>query len=99
MKLKSVTVLVVAMGFILVSLGPSYGGAPKIEGKGTVASISGQTVIVKDAQGKETSVKLEDVNGIKVGDKVEVKDGSFSTFDKSSGKVIDTRKVRIDRPI
>ena len=99
MKLKSLTALIVAMGFILVFLGPSYGGAEKIEVKGTVAKISGQTVIVKDAQGKEISVKLEDVNGIKVGDKVEVKDGSFSTFDKASGKVIGTWKVRIDRPI
>ena len=98
MKLKSMTALIVALGFIFVFLGLSYGEAKKIEAKGTVAKISGQTVIVKDAQGKEIIVKLEDVQGIKVGDKVEIKEGTFSTFDKATGKVKDTRKLRSDRP-
>jgi hypothetical protein len=99
MKMKSLTALIATLGFILVFIIPSYGGAEKIEVKGTVAKISGQTVIVKDAKGKETIVKLVDVDGIKVGDKVEVKEGSFSTFDKATGKLIETRKVRSDRPI
>lgn len=97
-KGKSLTALIVAMGFMLFFLSPSHGGAEKIKVKGTVAKISGQTVIVKDAKGKEVIVKLEDVKGIKVGDKVEVKDGIFSTFDKATGKAKDTRKLRSDRP-
>jgi len=99
MKLKSIMALIVAMGFLLGFLSPSYGEAGKIEAKGTVAKVEGQTVILKEDQGKTLIIKLEDVQGIKVGDKVEIKDGTFSILDKSTGKAKDTRKLRIDRPI
>ncbi len=99
MKLKSIMALIVVMGFLLSFLGPSYGEAGKMEAKGTVAKVEGQTVLLKEDGGKTLIIKLEDVQGIKVGDKVEVKDGTFSILDKTTGKAKDTRKLKIDRPI
>ncbi|MFH1756942.1 MAG: hypothetical protein ABH969_02740 [Pseudomonadota bacterium] len=99
MKVKSMMALIVAVGFILVFLSPSYGGAEKIEAKGTVAKVEGQTVILKDDKGEKIIIKLEDVKGIKVGDKAEIKDGIFSILDQATGKIKDTRKLKIDRPI
>lgn len=51
------------------------GPAVSAEVKGTVAKIEGKTVTVKDDRGKETPVQVKDTAGIKVGDKVEIKDG------------------------
>jgi hypothetical protein len=99
MKRKTIMALVVTIGFILSFVNFSYGGAEKIEAKGTVAKVEGQTVILKVDKGEKIIVKLEDVKGIKVGDKIEIKDGVFSILDKATGKVKDTRKFKIDRPI
>ncbi len=99
MKRKTIMALVVTIGFILSFVNFSYGGAEKIEAKGTVAKVEGQTVILKVDKGEKIIVKLEDVKGIEVGDKIEIKDGVFSILDKATGKVKDTRKLKIDRPI
>jgi hypothetical protein len=98
MKLKSITALIVALGFLFGFLGPSYAEAEKIEAKGTVAKVEGQTVLLSAEGGKTLIIKLQDVQGIRVGDKVEVKGGTFSIMDKTTGKAKDTRKLRIDRP-
>jgi hypothetical protein len=98
MKLKSITALIVAMGFLLGFLSPSVGEEGKMEAKGTVAKVEGQTVLLKEEGGKTLIIKLQDVQGIKVGDKAEVKEGTFSIMDKTTGKAKDTRKLRIDRP-
>ena len=99
MRLKKIMALIVVMGFLLGFLGPSYGEAEKMEAKGTVAKVEGQTVLLKEEGGETRILKLEDVQGIKVGDKVEVKDGTFSIIDKTTGKAKDARKLKIDRPI
>jgi hypothetical protein len=99
MKRKTIMALVVTIGFILSFVNFSYGGAEKIEAKGTVAKVEGQTVILKVDKGEKIIVKLEDVKGIEVGDRIEIKDGVFSILDKATGKVKDTRKLKIDRPI
>ena len=98
MKLKSMMALIVTMGFLFGFFSPSFAEAEKIEAKGTVAKVEGQTVLLKAEGGKTIIIKLQDVQGIKVGDKVEVKEGTFSIMDKTTGKAKDTRKLRIDRP-
>jgi hypothetical protein len=98
MKLKSIGAGIVAIGFLLILIGPSYGQREKMEAKGTVTKVEGQTVLLKEEGGKTLILKLEDVQGIKAGDKGEVKNGSFSIIDKTTGKTKDTRKLKIDRP-
>ena len=98
MKLKSIMAGIAVIGFLLGLLGPSYGQGQKMEAKGTVAKVEGQTVLLKEEGGKTLILKLENAQGIKVGDKGEVKNGSFSIIDKTTGKTKDTRKLRIDRP-
>jgi hypothetical protein len=99
MKLKSIMAGIVVVGFLFGFLSTGFAEAEKIEAKGTVAKVEGQTVLLREEGGKTIIIKLEDVQGIKVGDKVEVKDGAFSIIDKTTGKAKDTRKLRIDRPI
>ncbi len=97
-KVKSIMVGIVAIGFLLGLFSPGYGQGQKMEAKGTVAKVEGQTVLLKDEGGKTLILKLENTEGIKVGDKGEVKNGSFSIIDKTTGKTKDTRKLKIDRP-
>ncbi len=44
-----------------------------------VVSLNGKFVTVKDFYGKQANLQLADVAGIKIGDKVVVKDGLFIT--------------------
>ncbi len=53
------------------------------EVKGTVTKIEGNKLTIKQADGKEVTVEVKEVKGIKVGDKVTVKDG---TVTKEKGK-------------
>ena len=65
-----VLLIVVMFTFAVVSLGFAA------EVKGTVAKIDGKKITVKDAAGKETAVEVKEVpKGLKVGDKVTIKDG------------------------
>ncbi len=98
MKLKSIAAWIIAIGFSLGLLGASYGQGQKMEAKGTVTKVEGQTVLLKEDGGKTLILKLEDAQGVKVGDKGEVKNGSLSIIDKTTGKTKDTRKLRVDRP-
>jgi len=45
------------------------------EVKGTITKIEGNKLTIKEADGKEVTVEVKDAKGLKVGDKVEVKDG------------------------
>lgn len=45
--------------------------------EGTITKIDGNKITVKDAKGKETTVE-GDAKGLKVGDKVTIKDGKIS---------------------
>ncbi len=98
MKLKSIAAGIVAISFFFGLLGASYGQGQKMEAKGTVTKVEGQTVLLKEDGGKTLILKLQDAQGIKIGDKGEVKNGSFSIIDKTTGKTKDTRKLRVDRP-
>ncbi len=98
MKLKSIIAGIFVTGFLFSFLGPVYGEGRNMEAKGMVTKVEGQTVLLKEEGGKTLIIKVEDIRGIKVGDKVEVKDGTFSIMDKATGKPKDTRKLRGDRP-
>ena len=98
MKLKSVLASIAIIGFLFGSLGLSYGESEKNEAKGTVVKVEGQTVLLKEEGGKTLIFKVEDIRGIQAGDKAEVKDGTFSIIDKTTGKTKDTRKLRSEKP-
>jgi len=76
MRAKSLIALLIALIFTFSIAGMLYAAAPK-EVKGTVTKIEAakKEVTLKDAAGKMTTVKVNDVAGIKVGDVVTVKDG------------------------
>ncbi len=77
MKMKSIIALIVAMVFTLGVVGLSFAAEAK-EVKGAVTKIEANKVTVKDSAGKETTVEVKDAKGIKVGDKVTIKDGKVA---------------------
>jgi outer membrane lipoprotein SlyB len=68
--MKKILVLLVALVFALGVAGLSFADV-----KGTVTKVEGMKITVKDDKGKETTVEVKDTAGVKVGDKVEIKDG------------------------
>jgi len=70
--MKKVLVLLVALIFTLGVVGLSFAA----EMKGSISKIDGNKITVKGADGKETTVE-GDAKGMKVGDKVTVKDGKI----------------------
>ncbi len=75
MKIKRLTVLLMAMVFTLGVVGLSFSAQ---EVKGTVSKIEGSNLTVLDDMGKEQTVMVKDLESlkeIKIGDKVSVKDG------------------------
>jgi hydrogenase maturation factor len=54
--------------------------------KGQVTKIENNKVTVKDDMGKETTVDVEDVKDTKVGDKVQIKDGTIEKLTERPGK-------------
>ncbi|MCX7913484.1 MAG: hypothetical protein N2511_02725 [Thermodesulfovibrionales bacterium] len=72
MRQKSIIALVVAIIFTFGIITMAMASA---EVKGTVTKIDGNKVTVKDDKGKETTVEVKDPKGVKVGDKVTIKDG------------------------
>ncbi|MCI0468993.1 MAG: hypothetical protein L0Y62_02880 [Nitrospirae bacterium] len=70
MKVR-ITALLIAMFFVLGIVAVGFAA----EVKGTVTKVDGMKITVKDAAGKETTVEVKDTAGVKVGDKVTIKDG------------------------
>jgi hypothetical protein len=68
--LKKFLILLVAVVFTIAVAGLSFAA----DMKGTISKIDGGQITVKGADGKETSV-AGDAKGLKVGDKVTIKDG------------------------
>jgi len=72
--MKSMITLLVAMVFTLGMVSLTFAANAK-EAQGTVTKVAGMTLTVKDAAGKEVTVKVSNAKDIKVGDMVTVKDG------------------------
>lgn len=97
MKFKFLFTILVVCGFLL-SFSPIGLSQTKIETKGSVLRIEDKTVVIKNEQGKHVIIKLEDAQGIKIGDKIEVKDGFLRTFDPKSGEERAKKKIQPERP-
>lgn len=97
MKIKFLFVILVICGFLLSfsSLGLTQ---TKIETKGSILRIEDKTVVIKNEQGQHVIIKLEEAQGLKVGEKVEIKDGFLRTFDPKSGKEREKKKLQPERP-
>lgn len=97
MKAKYLLALLVITGFVFLFL--SYGiSQTKIEARGSILRIEDKTVVIKNEQGKNVIIKLEDAQGLRVGEKVEVRDGFLRTFDPKTGKERDRKKLQPERP-
>jgi ABC-type transporter Mla subunit MlaD len=70
--MKKVLVLLVAIIFTLGVVGLCFAA----DVKGSITKIEGSKITVKAADGKETTIE-GDAKGLKVGDKVMVKDGKI----------------------
>jgi len=70
--MKKFLVLLVAVVFTIAVAGLSFAA----DMKGTISKIDGGQITVKGSDGKETSV-AGDAKGLKVGDKVTIKDGKI----------------------
>ncbi|GLI53705.1 hypothetical protein TISLANDTSLP1_13980 [Thermodesulfovibrio yellowstonii] len=83
--MKKAIALMVVLTFLLGVVFVSFAAEAKkaSEVKGTVTKIEGKKLTIKQADGKEVTVEVKDVKGIKVGDKVTVKDGVVT---KDKGK-------------
>lgn len=89
--------MLVICGLLLsfLSLGLSQ---TKIETKGSILRIEDKTIVIKNEQGKHLIINLEDAQGLKVGEKVEVKDGFLRTFNPKSGEEKTKKKIKPERP-
>ena len=74
MRMKSIITLLVAMVFTLGMVSLTFAADAK-EVKGTVTKVAGMTLTIKDAAGKEVTVKVSNAKDVKVGDMVTVKGG------------------------
>lgn len=97
MKIKFLFFILVICGFLLSFL-PSGLTQTKIETKGSILRIEDKNVVIKNEQGKQVIIKLENAQGLKVGEKVEIKDGFLRTFDPKSGKERERKKLQPERP-
>lgn len=78
MATKRVIVLLVIAAFTLGLVGMSFSAE---EVKGTVSKIEGNKLTIADDTGKEITVSVQDpktLQGLKVGDRVLVKDGKVT---------------------
>jgi len=73
MKARAIIAMLVAIVFTLGVVGLSFAA----EVKGTVTKVEGNKVTLNDDAGKETTVDVKDAKGVKVGDKVTIKDGAI----------------------
>jgi hypothetical protein len=80
MKTKAIIAMLVAIIFTLGVVGLGFAA----EVKGTVTKVEGNKVTVKDEAGKEQTVDVKDAKGVKVGDKVDIKDGVIAPAKKKA---------------
>ncbi|MGQ9696003.1 MAG: hypothetical protein ACUVWV_14800 [Thermodesulfobacteriota bacterium] len=97
MKIKFLFFILVICGFLLSFL-PLGLTQTKIETKGSILRIEDKNVVIKNEQGKQVIIKLENAQGLKVGEKVEIKDGFLRIFDPKSGKERERKKLQPERP-
>lgn len=97
MKFKFLFAILVICGFIL-SYSPLGLTQTKIETKGSIMRIEDKTIVIKNEQGKHVIIKLEDAQGLKIGEKVEVKEGFLRIFDPKSGEERGKKKIKPERP-
>ena len=71
--MKKLFVILMAIVFTVAVAGMSFAA----DIKGTISQIEGSKITVKAADGKETTIE-GDARGLKVGDKVVVKDGKIA---------------------
>lgn len=71
---KKILVLLVALVFTLGVVGLAFAA----DAKGTITKIDCKKITVKDDKGKETTVEVKDTAGVKVGEKVTIKDGKVT---------------------
>jgi uncharacterized protein YxeA len=71
--MKKVLIVLVAIVFTVAVAGISFAA----DMKGSISKIEGSKITIKAADGKETTVG-GDAKGLKVGDKVAVKDGKIT---------------------
>ncbi len=71
--MKKVLIVLVAIVFTVAVAGFSFAA----DMKGSISKIEGSKITIKAADGKETTVG-GDAKGLKVGDKVAVKDGKIT---------------------
>jgi hypothetical protein len=84
MKIKAIVALLIALVFVLGTVGLAFAA----EVKGTVTKIDGKKITVKDVAGKETTIEVKDTAGAKVGDSVAIKDGAV-TVEKKKRRAIE----------
>jgi transcription antitermination factor NusG len=77
MKTKSILAVLLATVFLVSFMGVSFANKDHkgCTAKGTITKIEGNMVTVKDKMGKEKTVEVKDISGLKVGEKIKVKDG------------------------
>jgi hypothetical protein len=76
MRTKSILAVLFAMLFVLSVASASFADKDKTcEVKGTITKIEGNMVTVKDKKGEEKTVEVKDSSGLKVGEKIKVRDG------------------------
>jgi hypothetical protein len=75
MRAKSLLALFIALVFTLSIAGAVFAAAKEVKGTVTKIDETKKELTIKTAAGKEATVKVKDVSGIKVGDSVVVKDG------------------------
>jgi len=97
MKNPSIFTFIIILGLVLGIANLGYSQATKIEAKGTILRIEDKTVTIKSERGKEIILKVENSEGLKVGDRVEVKDGALTATDKA-GKIKGTIKLLVEKP-
>ncbi len=97
MKTKFLLAILTLSAF-LSSLWPLALAQTNIEAKGSILRIEDKIVVIKNEKGKHLIINLENAQGLKVGEKVEIKDGILRTFDPQTGKEKERKKLQTERP-
>ena len=92
MRTKSILVVLFSMLFVLSFVSASFANKDDktCQAKGTITKIEGNMVTVKDKMGEEKTVEVKDASGLKVGEKIKVRDGIAK---KMTGKWKESEKT------